>query len=75
MGFPWLAIVYARMGDITRAENYLNKSGLILTPEEKIPELYYSNTATANENTPLGWAESLYVVALVEIERARTTQC
>ncbi|MCK5096403.1 MAG: glycoside hydrolase family 15 [Candidatus Pacebacteria bacterium] len=74
MGFPWLAIIYARMGDITRAENYLNKSGLILTPEEKIPELYYSNTATANENIPLGWAESLYVAALVEIENARTTQ-
>lgn len=71
MGFPWLSIIYSRMGDIKRAEGYLNKSGLVLTPEEKIPELYYSNTDQPNENIPLGWAESLYVVALYELEKAQ----
>lgn len=73
MGFPWLGVIYARMGDIKRAEDYLNKSGLVLTPEEKIPELYYSNSDTPNENVPLGWAESLYIVALHEIERIRSS--
>ena len=74
IGFPWLAIIYAKMGDVARAEKYLNKSDLVLTPEEKIPELYYSNTVTPNENIPFGWAESLYVVALVELERARVVR-
>lgn len=72
MGFPWLAIIYARMGDVKRAEDYLGKSGLVLTPEEKIPELYYSNSDVSNENVPLGWAESLYVVALFELEKAHS---
>lgn len=71
MGFPWLSIIYSRMGDLKRAENYLGKSGLVLTPEEKIPELYYSNTDRPNDNIPLGWAESLYVVALMELERTK----
>lgn len=71
MGFPWLAIIYARLGDAKRAEDYLSKSGLILTPELKIPELYYSNTKQPNENIPLGWAESLYVAALYELGRLK----
>jgi len=29
-----------------------------------VPELYYSNTNEPNENTPLGWSESLFIVAL-----------
>jgi len=71
MGFPWLSIIYAHLGDVKRAEDYVNKSGLVLTPEEKVPELYYSNTETPNENIPLGWAESLYIVAMVELEHAQ----
>jgi len=34
------------------------------------PELYYSNTEKYNENTPLGWAESLFIIALHEFHKA-----
>jgi len=33
-----------------------------------VPELYYSNLNRPNENTPLGWAESMYVVALQKVK-------
>jgi hypothetical protein len=29
-----------------------------------VPELYFSNSDEPNENRPLGWAESLFIVAL-----------
>ncbi len=73
MGFPWLSIIYSELGDLRRAEDYLGKSGLILTPEQKIPELYYSNTDRPNENLPLGWAESLYIVAFLKLEKVKKT--
>lgn len=72
MGFPWLSLIYTKLGDLRRAEDYLGKSGLILTPEQKIPELYYSNTNKPNENIPLGWAESLYIVAFLKLEQAKS---
>jgi GH15 family glucan-1,4-alpha-glucosidase len=70
MGFPWLSIIYSQRGNQIKAKEYLDKAGMTITPEGKIPELYYSNSGTPNENTPLGWAESLYVVAVKEYESA-----
>jgi hypothetical protein len=28
-----------------------------------LPELYYSKTDIPNENNPLGWSQSLYIIA------------
>ena len=70
MGFPWLSIIYTGLGDLRRAHDYLGKSGLVLTPEQKIPELYYSNSDRPNKNIPLGWAESLYIIAFLKLETA-----
>lgn len=67
-GFPWLAIIYARRGDSKKAHHYLELARKTVLPTGEIPELYYSNSARANENTPLGWSESLYVAALYEVE-------
>lgn len=77
-GFPWLSIIYnkwsqdnKRFGDITDDEDekkslkYLEKTFNIIH-EDKIPELYYSDSDKPNENTPLGWAESLFIVALLK---------
>lgn len=69
MGFPWLAIIYARRGDMEKAKMYLEKTEKVFTAEHKLPELYFSNSDKPNENIPLAWAESLYVVALLEIEK------
>lgn len=64
MGLSWLAIIYAERGDREKALHYLERARATRTEEGLIPELYYSHTDTPNENTPLGWAESMYVVAL-----------
>jgi phosphorylase kinase alpha/beta subunit len=65
MGLSWLSIIYARMGNVEKALKYLERARKTVTPDGKIPELYYSHTTIPNENVPLGWAESMFVVALV----------
>jgi phosphorylase kinase alpha/beta subunit len=69
MGFPWLAIIYARRGDKEKARMYLERTEKDLTAEHKLPELYLSNSDAPNENIPLAWAESLYIVALLEFQK------
>jgi phosphorylase kinase alpha/beta subunit len=64
-GFSWLSIIYSRLGDERRAEHYALKALKTITPQGEIPELYYSQTHDPNENLPLGWSESLFVVAMV----------
>lgn len=66
-GLSWLAIIYAERGERDRAEFYLRRAAETITSEGLVPELYYSHTNKPNENTPLGWAESMYVVALVKV--------
>lgn len=66
-GFPWLAIIYKEKGDWEKAHYYLAKAKNALTPDGAMPELYYSNSDMPNENIPLGWAESMLVVAMKEI--------
>jgi phosphorylase kinase alpha/beta subunit len=64
MGFPWLSIIYRERGDDRRADFWLEKARGATDEKGKMPELYFSHTDTPNENNPLGWAESLLVVAL-----------
>lgn len=71
MGLSWLSIIYAQMGDKQKAEMYLERSSKTVNKEGLIPELWYSHTDKPNENIPLGWAESMYVVALVEVKKLR----
>lgn len=65
-GLSWLAIAYKRLGDEEKAKEYLDKATATITKDGKIPELYFSHTDDSNENNPLGWSESMYVVALYE---------
>lgn len=70
-GLSWLAIIYAKLGDKAKAAEFLERAKETVTKAGKIPELYYSNSAKHNENTPLGWSESLFIVALHDVnERA-----
>ncbi len=66
MGLSWLAIIYAEMGNVEQARRYLERAHSTITPKGKIPELYYSHTNRPNENVPLGWAESMYAIALMK---------
>ena len=36
---------------------------------EGVPELFYSNSNAFNQNNPLGWSESLFIVALHEMNQ------
>lgn len=69
MGLSWLAILYAEKGDAQRAWHYLERAKQTVTEAGLVPELYYSHTNKPNENTPLGWAESMYVVALCKVRQ------
>jgi len=66
-GLSWLAIVYNILGDDAKAREYMDRATATITKDGKIPELYFSHSSKANENTPLGWSESMYVVALHEL--------
>lgn len=68
-GLSWLAIIYAERGEKEKAYFWLRRAKAAVTPDGLVPELYYSNTDTPNENTPLGWAESMYVVALHKVRQ------
>lgn len=67
-GLSWLAIIYAERGEKEKAYYYLRRAKMTVTPAGQIPELYYSHTDMPNDNTPLGWAESMYVVALQKVK-------
>jgi phosphorylase kinase alpha/beta subunit len=64
MGFPWLSIIYRLRGEHERADYFLERMRSAYDEEGKLPELYFSHTDVPNENNPLGWSESLAVVAL-----------
>ena len=64
-GLSWLAIIHRKLGNKQKAMEYLELAKKTVT-EVGIPELYFSNSEKFNENTPLGWSESLFIVALHE---------
>lgn len=62
-GLSWLAIIYEQLGNKAKAQEFVDKMLEATTPEG-VPELFYSNTDKPNENTPLGWSESLFIIAM-----------
>ncbi len=66
-GLSWLAIIFAEQNNKDKAYYYLRKAKGAVTPDGLLPELYYSHTDRPNENTPLGWAESMYIIALKKV--------
>lgn len=67
-GASWLAIIYELLGNKKKADFFINK--MISTDTKKgVPELYFSNSKEHNDNTPLGWAESMFIVALHDMNR------
>jgi GH15 family glucan-1,4-alpha-glucosidase len=63
-GFPWLAIIYKKLGDTTKYAHYIGKTLEVMNEKGEMPELYYANSDYHNENTPLGWSQALYLVML-----------
>jgi GH15 family glucan-1,4-alpha-glucosidase len=63
-GLPWLAKIYKEMGDTKKYLFYMRKTKEAMTINEELPELYFAGTDVYNENTPLGWSQAMYLVAL-----------
>jgi phosphorylase kinase alpha/beta subunit len=63
LGLPWLAICRMELGEYEKAAKYIQRTEEIMLPDGSLPELYYANTDQPNPNTPLGWANALYLVA------------
>ncbi len=70
-GLAWLSIIYQKRGESDKAFEYVKDLIAVDTPNG-IPELYFSNSPEYNDNTPLGWSESLFIVALYEMERGNS---
>ncbi|MGV8172259.1 MAG: glycoside hydrolase family 15 protein [Candidatus Woesearchaeota archaeon] len=65
-GLSWLAIIYEKLGNESKAKKFIDM--MLRTETRKgIPELYFSNSKKCNKNNPLGWSESLFIVALHEM--------
>ena len=71
-GLSWLAIIHQQLGNLEKAKELIKDLIAIDTPQG-LPELYFSNSPEYNANTPLGWSESLFIVALYEMNE-RVTQ-
>ena len=65
-GLSWLAIIYQNLRNEEKAIELI-KNLITIDTSEGMPELYFSNSPEYNENTPLGWSESLFIVALYEM--------
>ncbi len=63
MGFPWLAIIYKKLGNHQKHIHYMHKSLKAMNEYNELPELYFADSSEYNENCPLGWAQSLHEVA------------
>jgi GH15 family glucan-1,4-alpha-glucosidase len=68
-GFSWLLLIYEDLGNRKKTEEYLRKMLGTLNDKGEIPELYFSNSTQYNDNTPLGWSESLFVLALYHLNQ------
>lgn len=68
-GLSWLAIIYEKMGDDAKAAEFLERAKATVT-NKGVPELYFSNSHKFNDNTPLGWSESMFVVALHDVNES-----
>jgi len=64
-GFPWLSIIYRMMNKPDKQAHYMRKTLEVLNDKGELPELYYAGSGNHNENTPLGWGQSLLVVAML----------
>jgi phosphorylase kinase alpha/beta subunit len=62
MGLPWLGLCHTSLGNRDKAESYLEWTMRVMTPDMAIPELYLPQRGVPNENTPLGWAHSLFLI-------------
>lgn len=84
MGLSWLAIVFAKMAEealltggdsrrcidlLKKSHYYIKRTEKTMTAEYAIPELYTGGRP--NPNTPLGWAQAMYIIGVQVIENVK----
>ena len=57
-------IIYKELNIPNKYAFYMRKTMNAMNEKGELPELYYANSTQHNENTPLGWAQSLFMVAM-----------
>ncbi|MBU0757193.1 MAG: glycoside hydrolase family 15, partial [Nanoarchaeota archaeon] len=62
-GLIWLAKIYKELENKEKYNHYIDMTHNVMNWKFEIPELYYNDTDIANENTPLGWSQAMYLVA------------
>ena len=62
-GLPWMALVYMHVGNTEVAKEYIQRTEEVMLDNGALPELYYANTNLYNGNTPLGWSNSMFILA------------
>ena len=65
MGLSWLAIIYKDMGIEGKYKFFVNKAIEAMNEKHELPELYFANSNKHNENSPLGWSQSLFLVSII----------
>jgi len=83
MGFAWLAVIYAKaaedalgrgdgretIANLKKAHQYVKRTEKTMVDGHNIPELI--NDGTPNPNTPLAWAQSMYIIAVQSMENLK----
>ncbi len=64
MGLSWLAIIYKNMGVEEKYRFFVDKAIEAMNEKNELPELYFANSNEHNENSPLGWSQSLFLVSI-----------
>ena len=62
-GLPWLALCQLHLGNPEKAKEYIEWTESIMLGDGSLPELYFAGQNKYNGNTPLGWANSMYILA------------
>lgn len=63
-GFSFLSLAYHQLGNKEKSAFFFKKTLQTTNDKGEIPELYYSNTNQYNENSPLAWAEAMFLIAM-----------
>lgn len=83
MGFSWLSIVYTKIAEedlaagrrsdviasFKKAHHYIKRTESAMVDGGAIPELYVGDKP--NPNTPLTWAQAMYIVAVQSLENLK----
>lgn len=67
LGFLWLSISEFQRGNIKEAEKWLFKGIDQIIYKDCIPELYHNGSP--NINSPLAWAHSFAIIALIKLKK------